>query len=119
MFPNPNIYAMWQTWADALVAELELVESLLIEPLAGKATVTPGTISGNGHTTATVTVPRAEVGMFVLASFSIANPLVKVSGVVSAANTVSVSFLKLGSGSATLGAGVLRVRVFPLRAGEL
>lgn len=119
MFPNPNIYAMWQTWADALVAELELVESLLIEPLAGKATVTPGTIGGGGHTSATVVVPRAEIGMFVLASFSLANPLVKLLPVVSSANTVTVSFLKLGSGSVTLGQGVLRVRVFPLRAGEL
>jgi hypothetical protein len=119
MFPNPGIYSAWQTWADALVAELQLVENLLTEPLVGKATVTPGTISGGGHTTATVIVPRAEVGMFALASFSIGDPLVKLVGAVIAPNTVNVTFLKLGSGSATLGQGVLRVRVFPLLAGEL
>lgn len=118
MFPAPQNYPSWQIWADALVYELELTLSLAIEPLSGNVTYTPGTISGSGHVSTTVVVPRARVGMFSMASFSVADPKVKLVSMVSADDTVSVSFLKLGSGSATLPQGILRVRVFPLRAGE-
>jgi hypothetical protein len=74
------------------------------------ASLTTGTI-GLGSP-ATITVPGAELGDFVVASYNGATSGVAVAGSVSAANTVSLAFINPTAGTVNLAPGSVTVRVY-------
>lgn len=118
MFPNPAAYATWQSWASALITELELAQAQQVETFVANKTCTPGTIAAGASVVETVTVPRAELGMFTEAAFSLDVDTVQLLSAVTATDEVTVTFVNFGTGSVTLNQGILRVRVLPLLAGE-
>jgi hypothetical protein len=61
---------------------------------------------------ATITVPGASLGDYVMASFSGATSGVCVVGTVSATNTVALTFLNPTAGTLNLDSGTVYVRVY-------
>lgn len=118
MFAQPDLYTDWKDWARMLLSELELRDDMLVSSYNGRIVCTPGSFNNNSTATFTVNVPRARLGMFALASFSRDLETVRLHPAVSANDTVTVIFAHTGGAPATLGEGILRVRVLPLIAGE-
>ena len=91
---------------------LKLQERLIQDDLHATTTWDPGNIPANGHEHIQVTVPGAELGDYVLASFSLdLTDDLEMSGFISAANTAEVHLTNHGVGFTNLAEGTLSVRV--------
>jgi len=94
----------WHTWFSFVAGRLGKVA---IADVAAD----PGSLVSLGRQAATVTVPGAAVGDFAVASFDALTADVALHAAVTAADTVTVWFHNLGTGTVDLPAGTLRVRL--------
>lgn len=81
--------------------------------LNASAEYDPPNLTSGSTATTTVSVAGAELGQFVMVSFSQPTQGIAVSAWVSAVNTVTVRFHNQTGGTINLGAGLLSVRVLP------
>lgn len=75
------------------------------------ATWNPASIADGDNATTTVTVQGAELGDFVLSSFSVSLGGLALCAYVSAANTVTAVLLNNTGGAVDLASGTLKVKV--------
>jgi hypothetical protein len=92
------------------------IHSVARGQLAYEAAWTPGVISAGSYASTTVTVPDAATGDYVMASHDkmLTNAL-RISGHVSASNTVKVVIHNPTTASITVAAGTVKVAAFPAR----
>ena len=102
------------TWSLYTPAPLKLSDiALPTPPLTGSVTVDPSTLTNtNGVATTTITVTGAALGDLVTGlSFSQNLGGLRISGYVSAANTVTVEFLNDTNAAVEIASGTLRAQV--------
>lgn len=98
-----NIALGWLTWLNAVRDHATFDEVA--------ATLDPGSLDAGDGVTATATVRGARVGDFATASFDEIEAGITISAAVTAADTVSVTFLNLSGGTVDMASGTVRVRV--------
>lgn len=104
--PETNDLRQLKNWC------YKLHQKLLEEDLSASTTWNPGNIAANADEHKEVTVPGAELGDYVIASFSLALSHLVLTAEVSAANTVEVQLFNHTGGAIDLAEGTLYVRVF-------
>lgn len=97
--------------ADWMRQEFRSVEDVLAQTITASVVYDPGNLVDGAGVTTTLAVPRARLGDFVQAAFSLDTQDVLVQGRVSAADVVSVRFQNETGGAVDLASGTLHVRV--------
>lgn len=92
----------------------------VLTPLAtsfgGSATFDPAALATGASTTTTVTATGAALGDFVIVAPSIANPGLTITGSVTAASTVTVTYANNTAGAIDMLTHTIRVRTIPFGA---
>ena len=84
--------------------------------LGGSATFDPASLAAGASTTTNVTVTGAALGDFVIVAPSIANPGLTITGSVTAASTVTVTYANNTAGAIDMLTHTIRVRTIPFGA---
>lgn len=100
-----RVSSSWHSWFSFVGNRLGKVAVVSIEG------VDPGSLLTGSRQAATVTMPGAALGDFVVASFDALTADITLSAAVTGDNTVTVWFQNLGAGTVDLPAGTLRVRL--------